>query len=345
MYAEPPSSLGSESLISLSELPLPNADKELDKLVREADGHSAASLASGYTFGLNVLGDIVLPPGAEAHVDRAQMRALGALYLAADLEPAGLIASAEKLAALVASGAINVDLGATASLLHKFWRNRHNRIDKTERVAFFGSLFGATYGPGQADGYVNAEFEPLMLELCEALYRLNEMSSDQIHGGIAQQSRLRGAVSNLISNLVLVGGGVTAFLATEIIRLLKEALVILKHPHLRGIFMARDIWGVVAGINRLARMRTADSRVFVRRGRAGMTVIVWLADAAEVLMRQNGPIVRLDHQVIPAAVDWLQTSLVISERQGQSAAYPPDQSPGSSDHSPLHAGQWADIGV
>ena len=80
----------------------PHADLELVQLIGVADEHN--TLANNFAYGLDVLGDIVLPPGAEAQVDRAQMRALGVLYLAADLEPARIITSVETLAALGSHG-------------------------------------------------------------------------------------------------------------------------------------------------------------------------------------------------------------------------------------------------
>ena len=179
-----------------------------------------------------------------------------------------------------------------------------------------------------------------MLELCESLYRLDELASDRLHGGIAQQARLRASARALIANLATAGGGITPFLAGEVIRALKQAMAILSHEHLRGAFAARDIWGVVAAINRLARVRTAEPRNFVRRGRAGMTVIVWLADAGELLEQAGRPLVRLDHPVVAAAVDWLQAALTISEQQDQAASAAPPPGP-----APRQASQWADIGI
>lgn len=322
----------------------PRADAELAQAIAEADHQTAAALGTGYAVGLDVLGDIDLPPGAEEQVDRAQMRALGALYLAADLESARVIAAAERLAALAATGAVNLDLGGAAPLLHQFWRRREERIDAAERAAFFSRLFGTSYGPAPADGVANMDFEPLMLDLCESLYRLDELASGRLQGGIAQQSRLRAAARNLISNLVLAGGGITAFLAAEVVRVLKEALAILTHEDLRGIFMARDVWGVVAGIDRLARVRGGDPRPFVRRGRAGMTVIVWLADAAEALATPGRPLVRLDHPVVASAIEWLQSSLTIIERQERPPAGPAARPPGSG-YDPAQVSQWAEIGI
>ena len=59
---------------------------------------------------------------------------------------------------------------------------------------------------------------------------------------------------------VEAGGGITAFMATEVIDTLKQAFAILGHPALRGIFAARDVWGVVGGIGRLSRQRFRPGR-------------------------------------------------------------------------------------
>jgi hypothetical protein len=316
----------------------PQADLELIQLAAEGSRHASVANTSPFAFALDMLGDIDLPPGSETRVDRAQMRGLGALYLAADLEPAGIIPAAETLAALAATGALHVDLGPVTGPLHQFWRDRHDRLDAAERTAFYGRLFGASYGVAPADGPINEAFEPLMLELCEALYRLDEQLSASVHGGTAGSTRVRAAARNLLANLVDAGGGATPFLAAELMATLNEALAILKHPHLRGLFASRDIWDVVAAVHRHARRRSDDPRVFVRRGRAGMSVIVWLADAAEALRQYGKPLVRLDDPVVVSAVEWLQSSLAISELQARSGA---PATPGP----PEPASPWAKLGI
>ncbi|MEP2576165.1 MAG: hypothetical protein ABJH75_01105, partial [Roseibium sp.] len=69
------------------------SETELARLIAEGDRHAGDALSSVFAIGLDMIGDIELPPSAAVQVDRAQMRALGALYLAADLEPAGIISS------------------------------------------------------------------------------------------------------------------------------------------------------------------------------------------------------------------------------------------------------------
>lgn len=324
----------------------------LERLIAVGSRNAAAARASVFAVGLDVLGDIDLPPSAALQVDRAQMRALGALYLAADLEPAGIISSVEGLASLTATGAIGLDLGPVAEPLHEFWRKRNQRPDPRERSAFYARLFGLSYGPVPADGIANTAFEGLMLEMCEAIYRLDERAARfGDHAPSANTARIRSAARNLLGNLSRAGGGVTPFLATELMAALNEALAILKNPHMRGLFAARDIWGVIEGIQRHMRIANADPRVFVDRGRAGMSVIVWLADAAERLRTYGQPILAPGDPIIAFAVDWLQASLTISERHARAsppAPRPPTQGGLWQPHQPAgggYASDWSHLGI
>ena len=58
-----------------------------------------------------------------------------------------------------------------------------------------------------------------------------------------------------------------------------------------------------------------DPVSFVVRGKAGLTILTWLADAREVISTSTKPLVGLDNPVIAAAVDWLQSSLAIEQNK------------------------------
>jgi hypothetical protein len=66
----------------------------------------------------------------------------------------------------------------------------------------------------------------------------------------------------------------------------------------------------------MTKIRRADPRLFVRRGRAGMTVLSWLADAGPHLENSAVLLVSLDHPVIQVAVDWMEAALAIGEASG-----------------------------
>lgn len=300
----------------------PVADALLGAALAAGDRLVGQATAQGLAFALDQLGDIDIPEPAFARIDKAQLRALASLYLAADLEPAGIIAAVETLAGLTAAGAIRVDLGGAQPLVAHWWQRRNERVGALERNAFFSRLFGTSAGPVSAETERNAAFEERMLDLCECLYKLDEISAHGGQGGTAQQARVRGAARALVENLGRASGGITAFLAAEIVEALKAAFAILGHRDLRGAFAARDVWAVVGAIGRLARTRFRPAGPYIRRGKAGMTVIAWLAEVADQLAGTGRvPIVAIGHPVVGSAIDWLEASLEIGE--ADAAAAPP----------------------
>lgn len=292
----------------------PVADAAVASALAAGDRLVGQATAQGLAFALDQLGDIDIPEPAMARIDKAQLRALATLYLASDLEPAGIIPAVETLAGLASSGAATLDLGAAQPLVVDWWHRRNDRVSAPERNAFFSRLFGTSAGPVAADANRNAGFEDRMLELCESLYKLDELSSGNSLGGTAQQARVRGAARAVAQNLGEASGGITAFMAGEIVATLKEAFAIVGHPDLRKGFSARDIWDVVGGIGRMARLRFRPAGPYIRRGKAGMVVIAWLADISDRLASSDGgPVVMLGHPVIGSAIDWLEATLDIGE--------------------------------
>jgi hypothetical protein len=291
----------------------PVADALLVSALSAGERLVARATAHGLAFALDQLGDIDIPEPVAARIDKAQLRALAALYLAADLEPAGIIPSVEALAGFASTGAMSIDLGGAEPLLVDWWRRRHDRVSAAERHAFFSRLFGTASGPVAADADRNLQFEDRMLELCEALYKLDEIPTGDPYGGSMQQARVRKAARTLMQNLSEAGGGIMAFMAGEIIAALKQAFAIIVHPDLRGAFAARDVWGVVAGIARIARVAFNPPAPHVRRGKAGMTVIAWLAEVSDQLGGPDGGLVAIGHPVVGSAIDWIEATLDIGE--------------------------------
>lgn len=264
---------------------------------------------------------IDLPPSSASHADGAQLRAVAGLYLAAELEAAGVVPVVEALAALGASGGLRLNVGQAAEPLATFWHNRNNRPTAAERSAAFVRLFGHEQGPAAADGPAYDDFFDDMIELSEALYKLDELGDNTAWGGVAQQARVRRAAEKLIDGLVSRSTGLTVFIAEEIIDALRQALAILRHKDLQRLLRVTDTWSAVAAAAQTAGLKAAPAQLHAECGRAGMTVIAWLADAAPHLA-EGRPLVGLDHPVVAAAVEWLQSALAISE-----ASAPPPEAP------------------
>ena len=172
---------------------------------------------------------------------RGSLNAVATLYLAAELEGAGVIPAAEALTRLARTGNISLDLGAAAPLIEAFWQSRNERASVEERLGFFSGLFGTPGGPVHSEHPRNSEFEDQMIDICEALYKLDERASNASWGGVAQQSRVRRAAQRLLANVAQVSSGMTVFLAQEILASIRQALAILNHPALKGTFGARTV--------------------------------------------------------------------------------------------------------
>ncbi len=301
-----------------------SSEAELEEAIASADQLAGRAMTLAMTLedaGLD------LPLPAPAAVDQAHLRAVASLYLASELEQADVIGAADALAALVTSGAISGDMGEASSLVHALWRSRHDRATAEERTAFFARMFGSEGAAAASPDLGENSFELDLIELCEALYKLDELATNATFGGFAQQARVRAAANRLIETITSFTSGVAVFMAQEILGALKEALTILGHPEMRGKLGARDMWAAIERIARLARRPRADGQLHLRRGRAGMTVLAWLSEAAPFLGAPAQPLVGLDHPVIAAAVDWLEASLALSEATGYQAAAEAPASP------------------
>lgn len=324
----------------------PVADAGLAAAIRSSERLLARATAHGLAFALDELGDIAIPDPVSSRISKAQLRALAALYLAADLEPAGVIPAVEMLAGLAASGAAALDLGAAEPLIANWWRHRSKKLAANERAAFFSRLFGSAIGATAAEANRNAEFEERMLELCEALYKLDETPGAGPYGDFAHQARIRSAADLLAQNLGAACTGLTAFMAGELVAMLRDAFAILGHADLRHYLGACDVWSVVAGIGRLSHRPQGEPAPYIRRGKAGLAVLAWLADVVDGL-GAGSPLVTVDNPVLSAAADWMEATLSLGEKLNGAmppapltgrSALPPSQLPPPADPS------WSALG-
>src|SRR5580704_1957269 len=206
---------------------------EAQELLRRAEAISIA---------LADLGDIDLPPGSGGTAaDQAHLRSIASLYLAAELEAALLVPAAELLASLVASGGLpgaTGDLGPAAdTVLSEFWHARHQRMTAAERRALFAHLFGneGPTAPADVPG-LNADFDALFIDLCEALFKLDDVASASSYGGVAQQTRLRTTAGRLADNLLRQTGSMTVFAARDLLATVQTALTLFKQRPLQQVF-------------------------------------------------------------------------------------------------------------
>src|SRR5436853_3512114 len=279
--------------------------------------HASALVETAHSraqaLALDVLGDINLPDAMPATADdQALIRAIAPLYLASQLEEATLVPAVETLSALAVSGGLPVDLGPAAHLIESFWQQRNERFHENERRAFYARLFGADHletlsGAQTGRQALNAAFEDLMINLCEALYKLDEQSIGANYASPHAQVRVLTAARNLAENLLNKGGGMTAFAAKEILDVIRTAVQIFQQPGVQHAFGARSLWTAVRAVASRYLHLNPDTSSYVTRGKSGLILLSWLADSLPHL-NDGQPLVTLDHPVIGAAAEWLQAS-------------------------------------
>jgi hypothetical protein len=258
------------------------------------------------------LGDIDLPPQLSSAVEQANLRAVAPLYLASELEAARLLSATEVLTGIFVSGGLHTDLGPATDLLTRFWRTRRERLSADERRAIFGQLFGRSDGPPAASGQgSNTTFEELLLNLVEALTRPNETLLQSAVFSPGAQARVRSAALTLAGNLAAHSHGATEFVARDLLEALQLALNIFKQPQVQHSLGANSVWMALGIVSRKYLGESRDLTSHVARGRAGQSILAWLASRLPQIESISFNLVSVDDPVVVAAHTWIEASLAL----------------------------------
>lgn len=254
------------------------------------------------------LGDIELPDASPAAgVDPALLAPIGPLYLAYQLELAGLLRTAELIAGLFASGSINASLGAAEPLLAAFWRNRRTRLAQQERVELFGRVF-------EPDA-----FDPLLDALMQAIASVGDgVAVDEWR----EAALVERAGERLLEFLAARAGGMLAFAARDITAAINDALRFMREPPLLAAFSVHDMW-------QLLQFAAGDGDVPLARivqhadlGKSGDVVLGWLASAAHAAsLRFDRTTPKFD-EIVGAAQRWLAANATSGEAPSLRASTP-----------------------
>jgi hypothetical protein len=287
----------------------PAAVGYLEHGLRLAERLAVQAYSRAQAITLDALGGLELPRSPVTADDQAHLRALGSLYLLAQLENASLLSTVELIAGLAVSGGLQANLGPAAARLMEFWRHRNERLSPDERHSVFDRVF-------------DSDFDNLMINLCEALFKLDEGVITPGASNPLQQARVRTSAEQLAEHLLNNTNAEGVFVANDILTATRDATEILKDPHVEHAFGANTIWNTVEAILRRYRTPAPDFSSFVTRGKAGLTILAWLADVRGVPDNSAKPFVGLDNPVVPAAVAWLQASLSIEQSKADEPPVP-----------------------
>jgi hypothetical protein len=209
------------------------------------------------------LGDIELPDSAPTAEDARNLVAIPPLYLASELEQAGLLRTAELVAGLFAAGSITQPLGPTAQLLHTFWQGRRERLSAEERQQLYAQVFEPE------------AFYPLMQALCDAL--ANQLDNPPRASDVHAQVAMAEAADTLGGWLSPHAAGMAQFAASDILQALSQATHFLRDRMLQAAFGVHDLWGLVGAVGNAQGQGIQTARERVELGRHGADVLAWLA--------------------------------------------------------------------
>ncbi len=239
---------------------------------------------------LEGLGDIDLPDTAPTGEDAHNLEAIAPLYLASELEQAGVLRTAELIAGLFASGAVTQPLGPTAQLIAAFWQQRRQRLSEQERQQLFAQVFEP------------AGFYPLMQALCEAL--ANQLDNPPRASDVHARTALHEAADALGGWLAPHAAGMAQFAASDIVNALSQATHFLRDRLLQTAFGAHDLWGLVATVGSAQGHGADEARQRVELGRHGADVLAWLA-ASVTQSYAFDPASAAGQQLMTSAEGWL----------------------------------------
>jgi hypothetical protein len=292
-------------------------DQSLELAVAQALSQARGAEASGFSIAFDVLGNIELPPDPSAASDQAHLNSIASLYLASELENTELVTAAETLCGVAMGGGLSINLGDAVNDIAIFWHARNERTNASERRAFYVHMFGGDAQAGHQTGPAGAAsqgFEMDFIDLCEALYRVDQGA--MLGGALdeAAVARVTLAGRQVVSVLVESSGGISAFIANDILSTVQSAIKLLKHPALMRAFGGHTLWDVVRAVAHRYLRTEPIIEARVDRAKSGFAVLSWLASVAPKLQDSAVPPVTLGDPVLANAATWLQSSLDLSEK-------------------------------
>lgn len=226
------------------------------------------------------------------------VRLFGSLYLAAELEQAGVVPIVELLTQ--ERDTLNLTSYEAAAKLDDFDARAHHWYDRASRVQLYSRLFGI--GPSatnDAGTLANRDFVPLLASLCHGLvnYCTSTAAADA-----ELDATVREAAQALLGNLEPRGLANTVLASRRIEDQTRHAVDILRDPTIDMLVGAHTLQEAI--LNILGK-DAPDVQRLIDSGLAGQKVLDWLAGALPALSSQ-APLVSPEDPVCAEAEQWLQ---------------------------------------
>jgi len=306
-------------------------------MIEAAGLHACRQLLAGHLaaaarrFGSAALGLVDLPPLGHEPVVVAQAEVAAVLYWCRQVDRAGLPSFVEALAARLARGELDLDLGAAAHRLAQIWRTRQQRFNEGERRGLFQRLFdgagvdpsagvwppvspsppagGGASAPGPPPGEPapsspSSAVSAIDRDLRALASLLAELGRRRADDGVADlEARVATVGGDLARKLSDRATGIAGFAAREIVSQIREAVAVLQAP---------DVARALGGGTPYAILQRWGPRILGRplevmrdfeRAESGLYLLRWLAHRGG-----HGAAIARRDPVVAAAERWLATA-------------------------------------
>jgi hypothetical protein len=248
--------------------------------------------------------------------DVAMAKTLASLYLAAELEQAGVVPVAELLAEN--RDTLQVSSFDAAAKLDDFARRAHEWYDRNGRTALYARLFGT--GPAATPGAaVNREFQSRLADLCHALARLVDVPAARSTSLV--DASVWDAALLLLEQCFPTGSAPSALIASHrLFDQLRRAIDLLRDPAIEAVVGARSMQATIVTI---LGQDAPDVQRLIDTGLAGQGVLLWLFTVAmpKVADPARPPLAAGGDPIVVTASRWLQASgLAAPATQAQQVA-------------------------
>jgi hypothetical protein len=313
----------------------PPDDKLLDLKVSD----SLSIAIGGKIDGVASAIDISLPEldvGTVVEILKDNVRAVGLIYFASQLEEMKLMAVADRIVDHFRTGMLPVSRGPGGDRIYAFLRDSDERFNEFERRGLYGRTFGLAQGAGSEvapnrefvdlEVAPNREFLDLWIRFLSSVSTLQRQTTSLDGYGdlLREQNGLPPATNrrylaeqahkcarDLAVNLTLHGYGIAHFAAVELKKLVADIVDMLSSAEVTAAYGVRDMWQLVERVSTLYLGGAANGVRYRTTARAGADIMFWLADQAQFLGSVANPdptelLKRFEQQALVSPVErWL----------------------------------------
>jgi hypothetical protein len=247
-------------------------------------GGSVAQRASQIPVDLPDLED-----NSQADIIVDNVRALSALYFAAQLEDLKFFSVADKVTEQFLSGMIPISRSQGSEAIYQYYREAPNRFTEHERRSMYARAFG--FAQGAVDEPMpNREFSDLWIRFASSVSIFDrERAVTGVRKSITAPELFKNA-RDLAVNLSLHGYGIAHFAAVELQNTIRFLLKTLSYPDVLQAYGVIDVWQLIERVSGLYLGGAANSVRQRTMAQTGSKIILWLGDKSRQLSAPAGAI-------------------------------------------------------